>query len=85
VEEIENQFPIGNEIDATNRNQIDYVVYLPKLAILFPVGRQFASFKQLTQVCEMFLDAFVVITASPPRRNLINTLFLRSSKLWPLP
>jgi hypothetical protein len=28
VEEIENQFPTGNEIDATNRNQRDYAAYL---------------------------------------------------------
>ena len=45
VEEIENQFPTGNEIDATNRNQRDYEAYLRKIALLFPVGRRFASFK----------------------------------------
>jgi hypothetical protein len=39
VEEIEKQFPIGSEIDATDRNQRDYEGYLWKIAILFPVGR----------------------------------------------
>jgi hypothetical protein len=42
----------------TDRNEQEYEVYLRKIAILFPVGRHFASFKQLTQACEMFLDAW---------------------------
>ena len=57
VEEIEQQFPVANEIDPSNRNQCDYDLYLTKIAILFPPGRKFASFKQLKQACEMFLEA----------------------------
>jgi hypothetical protein len=61
VDEIEQQFPVSIEIDATNRNQRDYDAYLTKIAVLFPIGRRFASFKQLTQACEMFLEAWAIV------------------------
>ena len=57
VEEIEQQFPVANEIDSTNPNQPGNDFYLTKIAIIFPLGRKFASFKQLIQACEMFLEA----------------------------
>jgi hypothetical protein len=44
-----------------NHNQQDYEGYLWKIAILFPVGRWFASFKQLTQACGMFLETWAVV------------------------
>jgi hypothetical protein len=52
---------VANEIDSTNHNQPDYDLYLRKIAILFPPDRKFASFKQLTQSYEMFLDAWAIV------------------------
>jgi hypothetical protein len=36
-------------------------LHLTKIAIIFPPGRKFASFKQLKQACEMFLEAWAVV------------------------
>jgi hypothetical protein len=43
VEDIEQQFPAANEIDAPNHNQHDYDTSFMKIAILFPPGRNFAG------------------------------------------
>lgn len=58
--EIQALFPTKNEIDANNNNQRDLDAFKLKAAKIFPVGRVFASYRQLEQVSSLFLNAWAV-------------------------
>jgi hypothetical protein len=60
IAEIDALSPCTFEIDNTQDNKRDATAFQSKIAKIFPVGRVFASFKQLDQAADMFLSAWAV-------------------------
>jgi hypothetical protein len=52
-------FPSRDEKDPATGKR-DHDAFVTKAQILFPVGRLFASFKQLDQVSKLFLEAWAI-------------------------
>jgi hypothetical protein len=80
VKDIEQQFPVANGVDSsTNHDQYNYDLYLTKVTILiFPPGRKFASFKQLTHICKMSLEAWAIVKVQS--QNKIHCFYGPSTK-----
>jgi hypothetical protein len=53
--EIEAMFPTPTDIQVNDDDKRDEIAFQHKIAQLFPVGRIFASFKQIDQAADMFL------------------------------
>jgi hypothetical protein len=60
LSEIEALAPSPTEIEADQDNRRDPSAFQNKIAKLFPVGRIFASFKQLDQAADMFLSSWAI-------------------------
>jgi hypothetical protein len=58
--EIEALAPAPSEIQADQDNRRDPTAFQNKIAKLFPVGRIFASFKQLDQAADIFLSSWAI-------------------------
>jgi hypothetical protein len=58
--EIESLFPDASEINRDDDNKRDPIAFQRKIALLFPCGRIFASFKQIDQAADMFLGAWAI-------------------------
>jgi hypothetical protein len=58
--EIETLFPTRAEIQVNDDNKRDPIAFQHKIAQLFPLGRIFASFKQIDQAADMFLGAWAI-------------------------
>jgi hypothetical protein len=53
-------FPTPTDIQVDDDNKRDPIAFQHKIAQLFPVGRIFASFKQINQIADMFLGAWAI-------------------------
>ena len=60
IHEIETLFPNPSEINTDDDNKRDSLAFQRKIALLFPCGRMFASFKQIDQAADMFLGAWAI-------------------------
>jgi hypothetical protein len=60
IHEIETLFPNPSEINSDDDNRRDSNAFQRKIALLFPCGRIFASFKQLDRAVDMFLVAWAI-------------------------
>jgi hypothetical protein len=60
IHEIETLFPIPSEINSDDDNKRDSIALQRKIALLFPCGRLFASFKQIRQAVDMFLGTWAI-------------------------
>ena len=60
IHEIEALFPNASEINSDDDNKRDSLAFQSKIALLFPCGRLFASFKQIDQAADMFLGAWAI-------------------------
>ena len=60
IHEIEALFPNASEINSDDDNKRDSLTFQRKIALLFPCVRLFASFKQIDQAADMFLDAWAI-------------------------
>jgi len=58
-DEISDLYPSDTEKDP-DTGQRDHAAFVEKATLLFPLGRLFASFKQLDQASKLFLDAWAV-------------------------
>jgi hypothetical protein len=58
--EIQAMFPTPTDIQVNDDNKRDPIAFQHKIAQLFPVGRIFASFKQINQAADMFLGAWAI-------------------------
>eukprot|EP00957_Ditylum_brightwellii_P026068 1970585-Ditylum_brightwellii.AAC.1 len=58
-------FPSSASIDQYNDNERDHDLFAEKAAILFPVGRIFASSKQLDKAAELFCNAWAMKKTHP--------------------
>jgi hypothetical protein len=56
--EIESLFPTPTDIQGNDDNKRDPIAFPHQIAQLFPVGRIFASFKQIDQAADIFLGAW---------------------------
>jgi hypothetical protein len=60
IHEIQTLFPNPSEINSSDDNKRDPLAFQRKIALLFPCGRMFASFKQIDQAADMFLGAWAI-------------------------
>jgi hypothetical protein len=58
IHEIETLFPNPSEINSDDDNRRDPIAFQRKIALLFPCGRIFVSFKQINQAANTFLGAW---------------------------
>jgi hypothetical protein len=58
--EIQAMFPTPTDIQVNDDNKRDPIAFQHKIAQLFPVGRIFASFKQIGQAADLFLGAWAI-------------------------
>ena len=65
MNEIQMLFPNNKTIDKRNGNERDRDAFALNAAKLFPVGRIFASNKQLEQAAELFCNAWAVKKTHP--------------------
>ena len=65
MKEVDDCFPSSASINHYNDNERDCDLFAKKDALLFPVGRIFASFKQLDQAAELFCNAWAVKKTHP--------------------
>eukprot|EP00957_Ditylum_brightwellii_P071483 5433433-Ditylum_brightwellii.AAC.1 len=65
MSEVADCFPSPASIDQCNDNEKDCKLFAEKAALLFPVGRTFASSKQLDQAAELFCNVWAVKKTHP--------------------
>jgi hypothetical protein len=60
IKEVEACYPTASEVNQGTENSRDLDAFKRKAELLFPVGRVFASYKQLNQAAGRFLDAWAI-------------------------
>jgi hypothetical protein len=67
IHEIETLFPNLSEINSDDDSRHDSIAFQCKIALLYPCGWMFASFKQIDQAADMFLCTWAIKKTMDPK------------------